>query len=87
MKLQPQGKRILVKRFKAKGASTIIEVVENNKEIPAEGIIQEIGTEETHLAKGDQVLFGKYAGTPIGDGDTNLAIMNYDDVIAVVNRG
>ena len=84
-KLQPQGERILVKRFsaekKSKGGIILPDAATSP---PAEGTILEMGTKKSEtLKKGDQVLFAKFAGNPIND-DGDMLIMAYEDVIAVV---
>jgi len=86
MKLQPQGERLLVKRFETKNMSKGgIILTSEAQEPPSEGIILEVGTVNTHLKKDNQILFSKYAGTPVGEDSADMLIMEYKDVLAVVN--
>ncbi len=94
MKLRPLQDRILVKRVeeetKTKGG---IIIPDTAKEKPAEGKVIAVGNGKVgddgkrvplELKVGDQVLFGKYAGTEVKiDGEEHL-IMREDDILGVV---
>ncbi len=84
--IEPLGARVLVKILEqeAKTSSGIL-LPESAKEKPQEGIIEAVGNEEdmtTGLAVGDKVLFAKYSGTEIKQGDDTYLILNEDDVLA-----
>jgi len=84
--IEPLGARVLVKILEqeAKTSSGIL-LPESAKEKPEEGIIEAVGNEEdmtTGLAVGDKVLFAKYSGTEIKQGDDTYLILNEDDVLA-----
>ena len=76
MELKPLADRVLIKPAPA-------------EEVTASGIIIAVGNgtkdEEMVLKSGDNVLYGKYAGTEIdlGDGEKGL-IMRQNEVLAVV---
>lgn len=84
--IEPLGARILIKivEQEAKTSSGLL-LPESAKEKPQEGIVEAVGTADdmlTDLAVGDKVLFAKYSGTEIKQGDTTLLILNEDDVLA-----
>ncbi len=84
--IEPLGARILVKivEQEAKTSSGLL-LPESAKEKPQEGIVEAVGSEEdmmTDLAVGDKVLFAKYSGTEIKQGDVTFLILNEDDVLA-----
>ncbi len=84
--IEPLGARILVKvvEQEAKTSSGIL-LPESAKEKPQEGIVEALGSEEdlmTDLKVGDKVLFAKYSGTEIKQGDDTYLILNEDDILA-----
>ena len=89
MKLKPLADRVLIQPIAAEEvtASGII-IPDSAKEKPLRGTVVAVGNgtkdEEMILKAGDQVLYGKYAGTEIEvDGD-KLLIMRQNEVLAVV---
>ena len=94
MKVRPLQDRLLVKRIeeeeKTKGG---IIIPDTAKEKPQEGRVMAVGPGTIaddgklvplSLAKGDRILFSKYAGTEIElDGEEHL-IVREDDVLAVL---
>ena len=89
MKVQPLADRVLVRPMAAetKTASGII-IPDSAKEKPLEGKVLAAGKgtkdEEMILKEGDQVLYGKYAGTEIEIEGEKLLIMRQSDVLAVI---
>ena len=90
MTIQPLSDRVLVKPAEAeeKTVSGII-IPDSAKEKPLKGevIATGIGTkdEEMVVKTGDNVLYGKYAGTEIElDGDKFL-IMRQSDILAIIS--
>ncbi len=85
-KIEPLGTRILVKVLEQEAqTSSGILLPESAKEKPQEGIIEAVGNEEdmvTDLKVGDKVLFAKYSGTEIKQGDDTYLILSEDDVLA-----
>ena len=86
-KIQPLADRVLVKPAAAETqtASGII-IPDSAKEKPLRGEVLAVGNgtkdEEMVLKAGDQVLYGKYAGTELElDGEKYL-IMRQSDVLA-----
>lgn len=91
MKLKPLADRVIIQPTAAEEvtASGII-IPDSAKEKPLRGTIVAVGNgtkdEEMILKAGDEVLYGKYAGTELDlDGDKVL-IMRQNEVLAVVEK-
>ena len=94
MKIRPLQDRILIRRLEEqeKTAGGII-IPDTAKEKPQEGQVVAAGRGKIRddgtitpldVAKGDRVLFGKYAGTEVTlDGD-DYTILREEDVLAIV---
>ncbi len=89
MKLKPLADRVIIQPTAAEEvtASGII-IPDSAKEKPLRGTVLAVGNgtkdEEMVLKEGDNVLYGKYAGTEIDlDGDKVL-IMRQSEVLAVI---
>ena len=89
MSIKPLADRVLIKPAdaEAKTASGII-IPDSAKEKPLKGEVIAAGKgtkdEEMVLKEGDQVLYGKYAGTEIELDDTKYLIMRQSDVLAII---
>ncbi|MCH5240830.1 MAG: co-chaperone GroES [Muribaculaceae bacterium] len=89
MNLKPLADRVLIKPTPAEEVTMSgIIIPDSAKEKPLRGTVLAVGNgtkdEEMHLKEGDQVLYGKYAGTEIEyEGDKYL-IMRQSDVFAVI---
>ncbi len=92
VKLRPLLDRVIVKRLEPEGKTRGgIILPDNAKEKPKRGLVVsvgpgKVGCDLVALAEGDEVLFTAYAGHDFKDGDTELLCMNYDDILAVVER-
>ena len=90
MKIKPLADRVLIKPDKAeeKSAGGII-IPDSAKEKPLKGKVIAVGKgtkdEAMELKEGNEVLYGKYAGTEIEIEGENLIIMRQSDVLAVLN--
>lgn len=89
MNIRPLADRVLVKPAAAeeKTVGGII-IPDSAKEKPLKGEVVAIGNgtkdEEMVVKKGDEVLYGKYAGTEIElDGEKYL-IMRQSDILAII---
>ena len=89
-KIQPLADRVLVRPAAAETqtASGII-IPDSAKEKPLRGVVLAVGNgtkdEQMVLKAGDQVLYGKYAGTELElDGEKYL-IMRQADVLAKIS--
>lgn len=89
MNIKPLADRVLVKPAAAeeKTVGGII-IPDTAKEKPLKGEVIAVGNgtkdEEMLLKAGDQILYGKYAGTEIELEGTNYLIMRQSDVLAIL---
>jgi chaperonin GroES len=93
MKLRPLYDRVIVKRFEEeeKSAGGIV-IPDAAKEKPIRGEVIAVGEGKPQdngelrplaVKVGDNVLFGKFAGTEIKLDGENLLVMNESDIMAV----
>lgn len=91
MKLKPLADRVLISPAPAETqtASGII-IPDTAKEKPLQGTVVVAGEgkedEKMILKAGDQVLYGKYAGTEIEFEGEKYLIMRQSDVVAVIEK-
>ncbi len=86
MNFQPLGNRVLVKRVEeATTTMSGIIIPDNAKEKPSRGEVVAVSKEVEILTKGDQVLFGKYAGNEVSFDDTVYIVLDVDDVFGIIN--
>jgi chaperonin GroES len=95
MKLRPLHDRLVVRRAEeeTKTAGGIVIPDSAGKEKPIRGKVLAVGPGKTlengtlralEVKVGDEVLFGKYAGTEVKVDGEELVVMREDDVMAVV---
>lgn len=89
MNIKPLADRVLVKPAPAeeKTVGGII-IPDSAKEKPLKGEVVAVGKgtkdEEMVVKPGDQVLYGKYAGTELEFDGTTYLIMRQSDVLAII---
>ena len=89
LKIKPLADRVLVEPAPAeeKTPGGII-IPDTAKEKPQKGTVVAVGPgkkdEPITVKVGDQVLYGKYAGTEIGIDGVNYLIMRESDIVAIV---
>ena len=89
MNIKPLADRVLIEPAAAE-TKTIggIIIPDTAKEKPLQGTIVAVGNgtkdEEMILKEGDQVLYGKYAGTEIEHDGKKYLIMRQSDVVAIL---
>ena len=89
MNIKPLADRVLIKPAAAeeKTVGGII-IPDTAKEKPLKGSVIAVGNgtkdEEMVLKAGDNVLYGKYAGTEIELDGENYLIMRQSDVLAII---
>ena len=89
MKIKPLADRVLIKPMAAE-EKTIggIIIPDSAKEKPLQGEVVAVGNgtkdEEMILKEGDQVLFGKYAGTELDLEGVTYLIMIQSDVLDII---
>ena len=89
MKIQPLADRILIEPCAAEEVTLGgIIIPDSAKEKPLKGKVLAVGggtkDEEMVLAAGDEVLYGKYAGTEIEFEGTKYLMMRQSDVLAFI---
>ncbi len=93
-KIRPLGDRLIVERLETdeKTASGLY-IPENAKEKPQRGKVLSVGkgkvredgtVQPMDVRSGDQILFGKYAGTEVKIDGSDFLIMREDDVLGVL---
>ncbi len=91
MNIKPLADRVLLKPAAAeeKTVSGII-IPDNAKEKPLKGEVIATGDgtkdEKMVVKKGDEVLYGKYAGTEIEVDGEKLLIMRQSDILAIFEK-
>jgi len=89
VKIKPLADRVLVEPAspEEKTAGGII-IPDTAKEKPQKGTVVAVGPgkkdEPMSVKVGDNVLYGKYAGTEITIDNTNYLIMRESDIVAVI---
>jgi chaperonin GroES len=89
MTIKPLADRVLIQPAAAeeKTASGII-IPDSAKEKPLKGEVKAVGQgtkdEEMVVKVGDQVLYGKYAGTELELDGVKYLIMRQSDILAVI---
>ena len=89
MKIKPLADRVLVEPAPAeeKTAAGII-IPDTAKEKPQKGVVVAVGPgkkdEPMTVSVGDNVLYGKYAGTELTIDGCNYLIMRESDIVAIV---
>ena len=90
-KIQPLADRVLVKAAAAEETTVGgIIIPDSAKEKPLRGEVLAVGNgtkdEEMILKPGDQVLYGKYAGTELEFDGEKYLIMRQSDVLAKIEK-
>lgn len=88
MNIQPLADRVLIVPAPAEEKIGGIIIPDTAKEKPLRGTVKAAGRgtkdEEMLLKEGDQVLYGKYAGTELEYEGEKYLIMRQSDVLAVI---
>ena len=90
MNIKPLADRVLIQPTPAEEVTMAgIIIPDSAKEKPLKGEVLAVGNgtkdEEMVLKEGDNVLYGKYAGTEIELAGEKYLIMRQSDVLAVIN--
>ncbi|MBQ9637453.1 MAG: co-chaperone GroES [Prevotella sp.] len=88
MNIKPLADRVLVVPTAAEEKVGGIIIPDTAKEKPLRGKVAAVGNgtkdEQMVLKEGDEVLYGKYAGTELELDGTKYLIMRQSDVLAVI---
>jgi chaperonin GroES len=96
MGVKPLGDRVLIERIEddEQKSSGGIFIPDTAKEKPQRGKVVAVGAGKIgddgkriamEVAKGQEVLFGKYSGTDIKVEDKEMMIMREDDILAIID--
>lgn len=91
MNIKPLADRVLISPTPAEEVTAAgIIIPDSAKEKPLKGTVIAVGNgtkdEEMILKTGDEVLFGKYAGTEVELEGTKYLIMRQADVLGVIEK-
>ena len=86
MIIKPLGKRILIKQTQQEEVtkSGIVLPGRDSKEKPIIGEVLAVGRKIEEVKVGDKVIFEKYSGTEVKDGEETYLILEKDNVLAIV---
>lgn len=89
MTIKPLGDRVLIEPAAAEQVTAGgIIIPDSAKEKPLKGVVRAVGggtkDEEMVVKEGDNVLYGKYAGTEIEIEGEKLLMMRQSDILAVI---
>lgn len=89
MNIKPLADRVLIQPAEAeKTTASGIVIPYSSEKKPVRGKVIAVGEgtkdEKMVLKEGDNVLYGKYAGTEVEDGDTKYLIMRQSDVLGII---
>ncbi len=89
MKLQPLGDRVVLKAIAAEETTKsgiVLPGAEKEKPQQAEVIAVGPGTDDVKMEvkKGDKVIYSKYTGTEVKDGDETFIICSHKDILAII---
>lgn len=89
MNIKPLADRVLIEPAEAeKTTASGIVIPDSSEKKPVRGKVIAVGEgtkdERMVLKEGDNVLYGKYAGTEVEDGDTKYLIMRQSDVLGII---
>ena len=88
MKIKPLADRVLILPVEVEQKVGGIIIPDTAKEKPQRGKVVAVGNgtkdEEMILKVGDEVLYGKYAGTEIENDGEKYLMMRQSDILAIV---
>ena len=86
MIIKPLGERVLIKQTEQEEVtkSGIVLPGTASKEKPIIGEVLAIGAKVEDIKVGNNVIFEKYSGTEIKDGEESYLILEKDNVLAIV---
>ena len=86
MIIKPLGERVLIKQTEQEEVtkSGIVLPGTASKEKPIIGEVLAVGRKIEEVKVGDKVIFEKYSGTEVKDGEKTYLILEKDNVLAIV---
>lgn len=94
MKIRPLHDRVIIERIEERTTASGIVIPETAGDKPQRGLVKAVGpgkTENGSLRKpdvkvGDEVLFGKYAGTEVKVDGKDLLVMKEEDIMGIIEK-
>ena len=85
MIIKPLGKRVLIKQVEQEEVtkSGIVLPGTASKEKPITGEVLAVGKDVEDVKAGDKVIFEKYTGTEVKDGDDSFLILDKENVLSI----
>ena len=85
MNIRPIGERVLIKQTEQEEVtkSGIVLPGTASKEKPITGEVLAVGKDVEDVKAGDKVIFEKYTGTEVKDGDELFLILDIENVLAI----
>ena len=85
MIIKPLGKRVLIKQVEQEEVtkSGIVLPGTASKEKPITGEVIAVGKDVEDVKAGDKVIFEKYTGTEVKEGDDSFLILDIENVLAI----
>lgn len=86
MIIKPLGKRVLIQEVKQEEVtkSGIVLPGTASKEKPIIGQVLAVGNEVSEVKVGEKVIYEKYTGTEVKDGDIEYLLIDMKNILAVV---
>ena len=89
MNIKPIGERVLLKPIKKEEktkSGILLSSKSSNTDTQNQAEVIALGKEEKldGIKVGDKVIFNKFSGNEIEDGDIKYLIVNADDILAVI---
>ena len=86
MIIKPLGKRVLIQEVKQEEVtkSGIVLPGMASKEKPIIGEVLAVGDEVSEVKVGEKVIYEKYTGTEVKDGDIEYLLIDMKNILAVV---
>lgn len=86
MIIKPLGKRVLIQEVKQEEVtkSGIVLPGTASKEKPITGEVLAVGNEVSEVKVGEKVIYEKYTGTEVKDGDIEYLLIDMKNILAVV---
>lgn len=86
MKIKPLGKRVLVKQIEQEEItkSGIVLPGTVSKEKPITGEVLAVGRKIEDIKPGEKIIYEKYTGTEVKDGEDVYLILDIDNVLGII---
>ena len=86
MKIKPLGKRVLVKQIEQEEITKSGIVIPGtvSKEKPITGEVLAVGRKIEDIKPGERIIYEKYTGTEVKDGEEVYLILDIDNVLGII---